>query len=155
MVSNYQGHLQDPVRVAYPRVSEFMSKSYLKISPELDIYQAMSLILKRKVSAAIVVGSDDLLVGIVSEKDLLKLATQDTYSSEPIGGPVSEYMTKEVESVTSQQGLNEVADLFINNPYRQIPVLDEGKIVGVVDRRGLLLVIEEFYHRRMKFLRQP
>lgn len=153
MVSSYQGHLKEPVREEYPSVASFMSQSYLKVTKDTDIYKVMSLVLKEHVSGALVVEGDQLL-GIVTEKDLLRLARQDTYSSAPTGGPASAYMTTDLVTISPEQGLDETADIFLNNVYKKLPVLDHGKLVGVVRRRDVLKIIEEFYQRRMNYLRE-
>jgi len=153
MVSSYQGHLKEPVREEYPSVGSFMSKSYLQVTPDTDIYTVMSKVLKERVSGALVVEGEDNLLGIVSEKDLLRLATQDTYSSEPSGGPASAYMNTDLITLSPEQGLGDAADIFVKTPYKKLPVLENGKLVGVVRRHNVLEVIEDYYKRRMKYLR--
>jgi len=154
MVSSYQGHLQESTRETYPRVGEFMSHSFEGIPSDMDIYQAMELILKNRVSGAPVVEGDKVLVGILSEKDCLKLATQDTYEAQPQGGPVSNYMTREVKSVTQDTSLDEVARIFLSNSYKKLPVVDGNQIVGVVRRHDVLMVIRDHYKKRMAFMRK-
>ena len=152
MVSSYQGHIQEREREAYPRLRSFMSKSFLKIPADLDIYEAIALILKNQVSGAPVVDENGKLVGIISEKDCLRLATQDSYESNPAGGPVRSYMTTEVLTVSPDMGLNELAHIFVSNPYKKLPVLDNGRLVGVVRRRDALAAIQEFYKKRMAYI---
>ncbi len=153
MVSSYQGHLQTPVREAYPCVGAFMSKSYVSVPPEMDVYQAMSLLIREKVSGLLVVEAPNHLLGIVSEKDLLKLCQSDSYSGDQAGGPISAYMTTTMISLTPDQGLHEAVEIFIDHPFKKLPVLESGQLVGVVRRRDVLVVIEEFYRKRMKYLR--
>ena len=132
MVSSYQGRMQTPTREKFPKVRQFMSKSYLTVTPETDIYQAMEMILKANASGAPVVDSDQQLIGIVSEKDCLKLAAQDTYESNLSGGPVSAYMTRNCTSVTPDSGLSQVAEIFMSTPFKKLPVVEDGKF----NRRG-------------------
>ena len=153
MVSSYQGHLQEPVREAHPLVEGFMCRSVLTVSPDTDIYQVMSRVIEDGVSAAMVVDEDQRLLGIVSEKDLLKLAHRDAYSAEPSGGPASAYMTRGMVTVHAGQGLMDMAELFAHHPYKKLPVLQDGKLVGVVRRQDVLRVIDEHHKQRMKFLR--
>ncbi|MDJ0839812.1 MAG: CBS domain-containing protein [Acidobacteriota bacterium] len=153
MVSSYQGRMQTPVREEYPNVGEFMSRSFATIGPEQDVYQAVALILKHKVSGACVVDEEHNLMGIISEKDCLRLATQDTYESTPHGGPVREYMTTDVVTLTPQCGLGKAAEIFLGNPYKKLPVLEGRKLVGVVRRNNVLEVIQSFYKKRMAYMR--
>ncbi len=152
MVSSYQAKLQTPTREHYPNTGEFMSQSYVPVTPETDIYKAMALLLKHQVTGAPVVDEAHNLVGIVSEKDCLKLAAQDAYQNDLPGGPVRNFMTKDVVAVTPDTGLNQVADIFIKTPYKKLPVVDHGKLVGVVRRRDVLFVLQEFHQKRMAFV---
>jgi len=152
MVSSYQAKMQTPSREAYPHTGEFMSKSYVPVTPETDIYQAMKLLLKHQINALPVVDAENNLVGIVSEKDCLKLAAHDAYQNDLPGGPVRTFMTKDVVSVTPETGLGEVIELFMTHPYKKLPVVNHGKLVGVVRRRDVLVVLQEFHQKRMAFL---
>jgi len=152
MVSSYQGHIQAPQGEVYPRLRSFMTKSFLKIPADMNIYDAIALILKNKVSGAPVVDKAGKLVGILSEKDCLRLATQDAYGSNPTGGAVSAYMTTEVVTVSPDVGLNELAEIFVANPYKKLPVLERGKLIGVVRRGDALAAIQEFYKKRMAYI---
>ncbi len=154
MVSSYQARFREPEREHYPHTAEFMSRSFVTVKPETDIYEAMNILLKRKVSGAMVVNGEGNLAGFISEKDCLDLATHDTYESNLPGGPVANFMTTEVLTLTPEAGLNEVAELFMDKPYRKLPVLDHGRLVGVVRRHDVLEVIQQFYKKRMMYLQK-
>jgi len=153
MVSSYQGVMQTPVREEYPRVGEFMSRSFATIGPDEDIYEAVKLILSKKVSGCCVVDKENRLLGIISEKDCLRLAVQDAYESTPHGGPVRNYMSTNVVTLTPESGLNAAAQIFLNNPYKKLPVLNGSRVVGVVRRIDILEVVEAYYKKRMAELR--
>lgn len=154
MVSSYQGHLQESTREESPKVRDFMSHSFVRVAPDEDVYKAMGMILKERVSGAVVADSSDKLLGIVTEKDFLKLAALDTYDSEPTGGPVSAYMSKEVITATPEMAVSDVAEMFLRHHYRKLPVVEEGRVIGMVRRHDVLIVIEDFYKRRMAFVSQ-
>lgn len=153
MVVSYQGKLSEPEREAYPVTETFMSTSFTTVKPETDIYQAMEILLKNQVSGAMVVDEFNSLVGIVSEKDCLKLATEDSYQQHQPGGPVANYMTKEVVTIDASTGLTQVAQMFLEFPYKKLPVLKQGRLVGVVRRRDVLAAIRDFYGKRTEYLR--
>ena len=154
MVTSYQGKLQEPKRERYPNAKAFMSKSFVTVSPDTDIYQAMKVLLKYRVSGAPVMDSNGEMVGIVTEKDCLYLAAHDTYENDRHGGPVSNFMTTEVLTLTPETGLSEVAQIFMDTPYRKLPVLDNGKLVGVVRRSDVLEVIQVFHKKRAQYMKQ-
>lgn len=153
MVSSYQGRMTTPAREAYPNVGAFMSRSFTTVRPDQDVYEAVGLILKNKVSGCCVVDDEMQLLGIISEKDCLRLAMQDTYESTPHGGPVSAYMTRDVVTLTKESGLNDAAQIFLQNPFKKLPVVENGIVVGVVRRNNVLEVVQEFYKKQMDYIR--
>lgn len=153
MVTSYQSKLQEPKPQPYPNVDSFMSRSFVRVSPDTDIYTAMAMLLKHQVSGAPVVDGEDRLLGFISEKDCLSLVAHDSYDHMQHGGPVTKFMTAQVLTLTPEMGLNEVAEIFMSKPYRKLPVVDGGKLVGVVRRRDALGVVQKFYKERAKALK--
>ena len=154
MVTSYQGHLKEHKRVEYPKAAQFMAKSFVKVKPDTNVYEAMDLILQAHATGAAVVDDEDGLIGILSEKDCLKLATEDAYESIPHGGPVKNYMAINVLTVGPDAGLNKVAELFVNTPFKKIPVLENGKLVGMIRRHDVLKTLQKFYKDRMDYMRE-
>jgi len=153
MVASYQAKYSEPKRELYPHTGEFMSKSFVTVSPDMDIYKAIEILLKHKISGAAVVDENENMVGFISEKDCLSLVAHDTYDNVLPGGKVSKYMSKGVKTLTVETGLNMVADIFMHTPYRKLPVLDEqGKLVGMVRRRDVLSVIQELSSKQTEFM---
>lgn len=153
MVVSYQGKLSEPGPEVYPHAESFMSTSYMTVSPQTDIYQAMDILLKNQISAAMVVDEFGTLVGIISEKDCLKLATSDSYEQLQPGGPVANYMTSKLVTIDAATGLAEIAQIFLDNPYKKLPVKKQGRLVGVVRRRDVLAAIQDFFGKRTEYLR--
>ena len=154
MVASYQGKLHEPKREQYPLTREFMSRSFLTVKPDDDIYAVMDLLLKKKATGAPVIGAEGQLAGMISEKDCLKMVVRDIYENQHHGGPVSHYMTTEVITVGPKHGLNRVAELFINHPFKKLPVVADGKLVGVVRRHEVLAQLQEFHRKRLYFMYQ-
>ena len=55
--------------------------------------------------------------------------------------PVKELMSTDLHTVSPQTDIMKVAELFLNNRYRRLPVLDEGRVVGQISRRDVLKAI--------------
>jgi CBS domain-containing protein len=120
-----------------PNVKQFMTKKIISLRPEMDIYDAINILLKHKISGAPVVDADHVLVGILSEKDCLRMFTEAVYDKSP-GGKVSDFMSKTLVTCTEEQDLFCVADLFFKNSFRRMPVLRDGKLIGLVSRPDVL-----------------
>lgn len=157
MVSSYQVKFHELEKQEYPTVAEVMTRSFVTVHPDTDIYAAMNLILAKNASAALVVDPDQTnrLLGIVSEKDMLRLVTQDTYENIPHGGAVSHYMTKaeNVVFATPDMGINRIAQMFIDTPFKKIPVLEHGRLMGIVRRWDVLSKVASMYKQNNKYLK--
>lgn len=126
---------------SFPKISEFMDTSVPTLSPETQIMEAVDFLLRHQVTGAPVVDSNDRLVGIITETDLLKLLTEGIGGEPAAEATVSEFMTTEVITVPPEVDIYYVAGMFLANRFRRLPVVEEGKIVGAITRYDLLRVI--------------
>ncbi len=125
-----------------PRVRDFMTTRVRSLTPGMPILKAVDMLIKQQISGAPVV-EGDTVVGVLSEKDCLKLVSQGV-AGEVAGGTVSDYMTKEVECIPPSMDIYYVAGLFLRNAYRRYPVVDEdSKLVGVISRHDVLKAIQK------------
>ena len=98
-------------------------------SPEASVYEALSLLAKKNVGALLVIKNQEL-VGIVSERDYARKVALLGKAS--VKTPVSEIMTTQVFSITPQNTTEEAMALMTDKRIRHLPVIEEGKIVGVI-----------------------
>ena len=122
--------------------ADIMTRSIVTLAPAMDIYGAMQCLLKKKISGAPVVDADGRLVGVLSEKDCLKVLAGEALDGLP-EGKVSDYMTRSVESITPTTSIYDVVHNFLHLHVRRLPVVDQaGRVVGQVSRRDVLAAIE-------------
>lgn len=120
--------------MSLPLVTELLDASIVTLAPDTNIDDAIELLLKRKLSGAPVVDGERKLVGILSEKDCLKIVAGEAFNRLP-EGRVSDYMTTETVTLSPDSTVLDVVDLFLRTSFRRIPVLSSsGEIVGVVSR---------------------
>ncbi len=123
----------------YESVTKYMAKDLITFRPEQDIYEAIDLMLKHKISGAPVLDSSAKLVGLLSEKDCLRVMISSAYHNEPIGiRRVADYMTVSVATISPDKDVLDVANLFLGSNYRRFPVVENGKLLGQVSRRDIL-----------------
>ena len=121
--------------------AELMDEFVTTLSPDDDIYRAMDLLLKKKLSGAPVIDESKHLVGILSEKDCLRVVAAEAFESLP-KGKVSDYMTKEVVTLSPRSTIYDVVDRFLRSSFRRLPVVDEREaFVGVVSRTRVVKTI--------------
>lgn len=116
------------------RASDAMNREVVCLRPEATVEEAIRLLLKREISGAPVVDGDGQLVGIISEFQLLEVL----YSPELKAVALSEFMTRDVLTVGEQTLLSDVVSLMIAHRIRRVPVVSEGRVVGLLTRRDLL-----------------
>ena len=118
-------------------VKDFMTTSIVTFTSDMDLLEASHSLVVHGVSGAPVVDEQGLLIGILTERDCFKTTLNAGYHGE-LAGKVSEYMTREVETVTPDMSILDLAVLFLKNKYRRYPVVSENHLIGIISRRDVL-----------------
>ena len=126
-------------------VKQYMASKVMTFLPELAISDAIEMLVQYRYTGAPVVDLSGKLVGMLSEKDCLRVAVRSGNVGEAL---VGEYMTKAVESVTPEASLFDVAEKFTNAQYKRLPVVENGKLVGQISRADILRAIKELMHAK-------
>lgn len=126
------------------RVKDFMTADPVCLAPEMDIHRAMKILLEREISGAPVLDVQGGLVGILSIKDCLRVAFSASYHRE-WGGPVSEFMSSEVQTIESDMDIVEAAELFLKVRYRRFPVVTNGRLDGLISRYDVLRALDALW----------
>lgn len=127
------------------KVRDYMNKGVVTFRPETDLFDAIRTLLKSPYSGAPVIDEDHRLIGMLSEVDCLKaIISGSYYDYESLGGKVSEYMTRQVDTVSPDADILAVAERFISDRRRRLPVVEEGRLVGQISRKDVLRAIGDF-----------
>ena len=120
------------------RAKDFMTKDVITLKKETSIEKAAELLLKNKISGAPVVEDDMTLVGIITEKDILRLfyVGKDHKSK-----TVSDFMTRHPIHYHQEESLKRVCDFMMTSPFRRIPVTSKGKVIGIISRPDVIRYI--------------
>jgi len=125
----------------YEPVRNYMvpAKDLITFAPDQDVEEVIDVILKNRISGAPVLESDGKLVGIISEKDCLKLMIDRAYHNLPLEDrKVAKYMTKVVKTIDPDKDVVTAANEFLNAPVRRFPVCENGVLIGQISRRNVL-----------------
>ena len=123
-------------------VKNYMITRLITLTRDMDVYFAIGLLLKNRISGAPVIDDDNNLVGILSKKDCLRIFANGSFYDMP-GGPVSKFMTDVVPTVKPNSDLFSVADVFLQHNFRRMPVVEGKKLVGQISRRDVLRAIQD------------
>ena len=135
--------------------AEIMTKEVVTVSPDTSVGEIAGLLLDHKISALPVVDDDRHIVGIVSEGDLLgqppsgsprawwlRLFNEGAVCLEEIATAryltARDVMTKPVVTVVDQTPIDVLATLMRRRRVKRVPVLQDGKLVGIVRRTDFL-----------------
>jgi predicted transcriptional regulator len=111
----------------------------ITFKPDQPIQDVIATIVAKKISGAPVLDDQDHLVGMISEKDCLRLVVDQAYHNMPAETRrVSDYMTPKVQSLSIKTTIVEAAIEFLNSPIRRFPIVENGMLIGQVSRRHIL-----------------
>lgn len=118
-----------------------MSRSVVTVRPEMNVLAAVQVLVERRISGAPVVDDAGSLLGILSEHDCLRVIASGAYDGEHLHftQDVSDIMTRECRTAPPETNLQALAGLFVDEHIRRVPVVENGKLVGIVSRRDILL----------------
>ena len=137
--------------------ADIMTRDTATVTPETPVPDLVRMLLARGISGAPVVDKDGMLVGMVTEGDLVRRAELGTerhrgawasfFTGTAVlareyvrshGLQVSDVMTQGAVAVTPETKLGEIADLMEGRRIRRVPVVQDGKVLGIVSRANLL-----------------
>ena len=114
-----------------------MAKAIVTLAADMDILNASGVLVSNRISGAPVVDEKGAVIGMLTAADCLKTTMHAGYYAEP-GGRVDEFMGREVKSVEPDMSILDLADLFLNTPYRRFPVIADNQLIGIISRRDVL-----------------
>ncbi|MCS7125717.1 MAG: CBS domain-containing protein [Aigarchaeota archaeon] len=121
------------------KVSDIMSKNILLVSPNSSLKEVAEMMMERNVGSAVVVDESRKCLGIITERDFLKLFKDGV---DPLK-PVKEYMRVNPIRITEDKSVNEARNIMITHKIRHLPVVDNNNnIVGILSVRDIFERIE-------------
>jgi CBS domain-containing protein len=141
---------------------ETMTKDVITVGPDATVGEIAGLFVRHRISAVPVVSADNRVVGIVTQTDLGHrsetgtekkrkwwldvFADADARAREYIkshGLKAQDVMTRHIVSVSKTASLAEVAEVLDTHRIRQVPVMEGGKLVGMISRTDLVRKLAE------------
>lgn len=123
-------------------VSDYMTTSLLTFKPDTDVMTAIGALVKHGHSGAPVCDERGILVGMLSEKDCLKVAVVANYEGVS-PGLVRDFMSAQVSALSPEMSLLEAASRFLDAPYKRFPVVESGRLLGQISRSDILRAIHD------------
>jgi CBS domain-containing protein len=121
-------------------VKEHMKKVSVAIHPDMEVCEAVAVLLKHRVSVIPVVNEQAKLIGILAERDCLEAFVDGQYYDSPTG-LVRDLMSSEVVTVGPDADIFQAAELFSHHKFHCLPVLSRQRLVGEISRRDVIRAI--------------
>lgn len=140
-------------------IKDRMSKPVISVEPETPILEALKMMQRENIRRAPVL-RDGKLVGIVSDKDILNASPSDAttlsiwelnYLVSRI--KVSDIMTRDVRTVDESTPIEEAARIMADNKIGGLPVMRDGRVVGLITETDLFRILLELMGAREEGLR--
>jgi CBS domain-containing protein len=105
-------------------------REIISINADATLSEAARLLARRRIGAVIVLGEDGMLAGILSERDVVRAVSEESVAA--LARPVSGFMTREICTCGEDDTVDGLMELMTNGRFRHIPVVTNGRLVGIV-----------------------
>ena len=102
----------------------------ITINPTADVIAAVKLMAERGIGAVVVLGADQRIVGILSERDIVQALAE--HGVAVLSEPVSQVMTREVKTCSEDDPIGDLMGRMTAGRFRHLPVVQKEKLIGIV-----------------------
>lgn len=122
-----------------------MRTNLVTVGPNTSLTKAIELLIEHQISGLPVVGEGSILMGMITEKDMMRL----WHGTTPNPTIVSDLMVREVRTFQASDALEDVCDCLMSNSFRRVPILEGKTLVGLISRADLMRTILEVSRERL------
>lgn len=116
------------------KAKDIMMDAVCTVQSDTSIFKAIATMLDRGLTSLPVVDENMKLVGIFSEKDVLELVSNPETDKDTVG----DFMIRDVTSFDQEACLVDICDCFIENDFRKVAILNDGKLVSMISRNEII-----------------
>ena len=121
-------------------VKEAMSSNLRSVDPELPVIEAARIMLAEDIGS-LPVGQGDRLIGVLTDRDIAVRVVAE--GKDPTDLPVAGVATRELVTVSPEQPLDEALQLMASAQVRRLPVVDDGRLVGILAQADVARTADE------------
>src|SRR6266496_3574605 len=115
---------------------DIMTRTVYSISPEASVQEVAQLLSRKSISGVPVIDKDAKIIGIVTEADIIGKVNRE-------GLRVADIMSPEIIAVDEETGVGEIAMLLTERKIKRVPVMQNGKLVGIVCRADIVQAVAQ------------
>lgn len=117
-------------------VKEVMNRNVKTVRPEDTVKDAAKIMNEHHIGSLVVVSGTGEVVGILTERDILADVVATGKSADEV--KVSDVMTPNIITITPDKTLEEAADVMTENKIKKLPVVYEGRLIGIITATDLI-----------------
>ncbi|HEX4827667.1 MAG TPA: CBS domain-containing protein [Xanthobacteraceae bacterium] len=102
----------------------------VSIEPTATLETAVRTLVERKIGALLVLGPDRRVIGILSERDIVRVLAQQGAGA--LAQPLSQVMTRKVVTCSPSETIGVIMERMTEGKFRHVPVIEQDQVVGVV-----------------------
>lgn len=111
-------------------VLDVKGRNVIRIEPDKTLADAARLLEKRGIGTVVVTAGDDAILGILSERDIVRAVAQ--LGPTALNAPVSAHMTRTVKTCSGGDTLRSIMERMTDGRFRHMPVVDSGRLAGII-----------------------
>ncbi|HEY7299935.1 MAG TPA: CBS domain-containing protein [Xanthobacteraceae bacterium] len=105
-------------------------RNVVTIEPTATLESALAKLTRHKIGALVVLGPEQRLIGILSERDVVRALAQEGASV--LNTPLAQVMTRKVSTCAEADKVSAVMEMMTNGKFRHVPVLEGDRLVGII-----------------------
>ena len=118
---------------------DIMKTDVVTVPPSTSVSEAASIMRQENIGSLVVIGVDNKLLGIITDRDIVVSVVADGKS--PVEVVVGDVMTSELITVQEDESIFEILKVLGKNSIRRVPVLRRGRLVGIVSVDDLIVLV--------------
>jgi len=123
---------------------DIMVSKLVTLTPDMDVLDAIELLVKNRISGAPVVDEDQRYLGVFSESSSFSALLDAAYHQLP-SNQVGSFMDKKTKTIDEETDILSIVQTFLDTRQRRLPVLRNEKLVGQISRRDVLQYVLELF----------
>ncbi len=131
------------------KAKDIMTEDVISVKTDTPIYEAIDILVEKRIAGIPVVEDDMTLIGVLSEKDVLSLLFFYSQEDEE-EKTVRDFMTQPAVHFDEHESLMDVCDCLTNNNFRRMPITSKGKLVGIVSRADIIECVRHLRREHVK-----
>lgn len=122
------------------KVSDYMTRKLITFKSDERMEKVIDTLIKYHISSAPVINKKNELIGIISEGDCIKHISESRYYNMPLGNnTVEKHMIKNVDVIDGNMDIFDAANRFLESKHRQFPIVENGKLIGQISQKDILI----------------